>query len=89
MKTETHHIKLPKRIGVCILTEHPDRIEVTVHFSKIGDFGDVAELEQWLTPIYERYDNDPRPVVSIHPRTGETAVVWGDANNSIGMIIPP
>jgi hypothetical protein len=63
MKTETHHIKLPKRTGVCAVTEYPDRIVVAMRFSCIGCFGDLAEIKQWCMSIFKRYDSDPRPVV--------------------------
>jgi hypothetical protein len=88
MKTETHRIKLPKRTGICVVTEYPGRVVVAMRFSRTGYFGDLAELKQWCMSIFERYDSDPRPVVMRHPLSGETAVVTGDANHFVTVIMP-
>jgi hypothetical protein len=88
MKTEAHHIKLPKRTGVCAVTEYPDRIVIAMRFSRIGCFGDLAEIKQWCMSIFKRYDSDPRPVVMCHPLSNEMAVITGDANSFVAVIMP-
>ena len=62
MKTKTHHITFPNRTGACTVTEHPDRIELTLH----GDFSgiDTTRISEWLIPIYQHFENDPRPIVT-------------------------
>jgi hypothetical protein len=88
MKTETHHINLPKRTGVCAVTEYPDRIVVAMRFSRIAYFGDLAEIKQWCMSIFKRYDSDPRPVVMRNPVNNELAIITGDADHFLAVITP-
>jgi hypothetical protein len=81
--SETHIIKLPKRTGKLEVVEEPTRIVLKLRFDKYGVFGDEAELEKWMLPIFEKYDTDKRPLVMDNPTTGEVATVFGDASDSI------
>jgi len=57
-----------------------------LRFDKYGVFGDEAELEKWMLPIFEKYDTDKRPLVMDNPITGEVATVFGDASDSMVVV---
>jgi len=57
-----------------------------LRFDKYGVFGDEAELEKWMLPIFEKYDTDKRPLVMDNPTTGEVATVFGDASDSMVVV---
>lgn len=84
--SETHIIKLPKRTGKLEVVEEPTRIVLKLRFDKYGVFGDEAELEKWMLPIFEKYDTDKRPLVMDNPTTGEVATVFGDASYSMVVV---
>jgi hypothetical protein len=84
--SETHIIKLPKRTGKLEVVEEPTRIVLKLRFDKYGVFGDEAELEKWMLPIFEKYDTDKRPLVMDNPTTGEVATVFGDASDSMVVV---
>jgi len=84
--SETHIIKLPKRTGKLEVVEEPTRIVLKLRFDKYGVFGDEAELEKWMLPIFEKYDTDKRPLVMDNPITGEVATVFGDASYSMAVV---
>jgi hypothetical protein len=75
MKTRTHIAKLSKRTGSCRVTEKKDRIIVDLVFDRYGDFGDLAEVNAWLSELFAPYDRDARPVFMQHPLTKELAVI--------------
>jgi hypothetical protein len=76
MKThvETHVINLPQRTGEMRVTLRPGFIVAELSFSEYGDLGDQAEVRSWLGSIFEKYEDDPRPVYMPSPTTGELAI---------------
>lgn len=65
----------PERTGTVEFIEQPEQVIVKVTFTKYGFFDDDAEVRQWLTPLFARYEDDPRPVVMANQHSGEVAVV--------------
>ncbi len=87
---ETHVIQLPKRTCKLEVIEEPGRIVLKLRCSIYGeDLGDTDEISKWLWPVFERFDSDPRQIFIDNPSTGQTATVWGDANNSMVFYEPP
>lgn len=74
--TRDYPIKTAARSGVLTVTEHPDRIELALTFSRYGDLGDGADILRQLAPHVRRYDADPRPLVVDSPDFGRRAVVF-------------
>lgn len=86
---QTHLIQTPARRGSLEVTEQPDRIILRLRFDKYGALGDDAELENWMRPIFEAYEADPRPFVLDHPGTGQVATIWGDRDQSVLAVFTP
>jgi hypothetical protein len=75
METQTHIVKLPRRTGKAQITERSGFVVVELSFDKYGNLGDEAEVRTWLGTIFEKYEDDPRPVFMPHPATGELAML--------------
>ncbi len=73
---ETHVLDLPTRKGKVDISEQPDHVLVTVTFDKVGeDFGDGAQIREWLLSIFKKYENDKRPVLLNNASTGEQVLI--------------
>ena len=61
---ETKHVikSSSGRDGVCIVTEHFDRIALRFSFSRYGELNDEVEIMEWLFSIFDKFEGDPRPV---------------------------
>lgn len=71
------------------VNEKPDKVEMTPHCTPSLDRLDLEArkaLAEFLMPILEKYDSDPRPTVMFNPLYGQTMTIWGDADNSIGIV---
>ena len=68
------------------ITEEPNRIFVRLRFDKYGDFGDDKEISNWMLPLFERYDNDHRPIVMDNPSSGQTAAIFGDESHALMVV---
>jgi hypothetical protein len=83
--TKTVHLQTRHRTGTLTVTEHDDRIETTLVFSRYGPLGDERDLCAQLLPHFLPFNADPRPVVSRNPHSGEVAII-----TDIGaLILPP
>jgi hypothetical protein len=68
--------QLPHRTGICEILETVSEVYVNLSFSKYGDFGDVQQVNDWLFPIFHRYENDKRPVIMVHPLSGQVCTIY-------------
>lgn len=81
---ETHRLDTGPRQFAVTIWELPDRVIVDLVATKYGEYGDTAEFAAWYLPLVERYDDDPRPLVTKHPLSGQTAVTFDN-----GVIVMP
>ena len=85
--TRTYELRTPARTGTLTVTEHADRVDARLQFSRYGDFGDERQVIAWLAPILSRYDADPRPFVLIGEDTGQRAAIdVDDAGRPFAML---
>lgn len=82
---EAHRLDTGPRQFTVTIWELSDRVIVDVKATKYGGYGDMLRFAEWFEPLVKRYDDDPRPLVTKHPRTGETAVTF----DSGSIICPP
>jgi hypothetical protein len=83
--SEVHILTLPQRTARLEITEEPTRVVMTYTVSKVGDFGDIAEIQRWLAPRFEKYDSDPRDTVFVTPNDGSVAVIYQDEDRARGI----
>lgn len=60
-----------------VIREKSNRVVFTLSMSKHGggQKKDFEAYQDWLTALMKCYERDPRPVVVIHPYTGNVAVI--------------
>jgi len=83
-----HVLQTGHRLFKLTITELPDRIKVEHWVSRLGAGPDIGQIEKFFVSKLAKYDSDPRPTEVVHPVTGDRAVTYGDATNSITIIIP-
>ena len=87
---ETHVFQCSDRMVTLTIKERKDHVIFDLRMSQYGwstDRDDEAFL-QWLKPLGERYENDPRPIVQRHPLTGQIAIIGGNAVQGTLIVIP-
>jgi len=80
----------PHRVEVEFI-ERKDMVEFSIKchpFLKEGDIETMERYKEFLLPLLEKYDSDPRPTRMIHPISGQVLTVIGNADDSIGIITP-
>lgn len=85
MSTRTFTLNTGARRVTLIVTEAPTRVFLGLTMSRYGEFGDDAQIREWMAGIIVPYDVDPRPFVTVNPCSGETATI-GDG---FAVIEPP
>lgn len=89
MNKTIHEAKVSGKRIVMILEEKPDRIEVSWKLPDgLIDPKDMPEFQKVFEPLLQKYDTDPRPTHIVHPVSGEHAFIYGNTEDSIGIIVP-
>ena len=80
-RKQTHVLRGSDRTCTAVITEHKNYVlfDLKMSPSGWGSEQDIEACDEWMKPLLERYDNDPRPLVIPHPTTGQIAVIGGDA----------
>jgi hypothetical protein len=84
-RQETHVFQCPDRTCTVVIRECKDHVKFDMTMSKFGwsSQEDFDAFIAWMTPLADRYKNDPRPIVMPHPvnhpESGPIAVVGGNA----------
>lgn len=86
-------MKFTKQFGkytfTATIVEKPDRVEFTTTCVPSLNWRDVKTIrgyQEFLMPLMEKYDTDPRPTVLFDALSGQTITTYGDGNNSFGFM---
>ena len=80
-RKQTHILRLPDRTCTVVILERKHYVLFLVQLTRYGWSceADFEAFRNWLQPLLDHYEDDPRPIVMPHPRTGQLAVIGGAA----------
>jgi len=84
-----HELKVAGKRVILVITEKKDRIDLEW---KLPDGfirpENIQEFQEKFISFLRRYDTDKRPTHIVHPVSGQHAFIYGDAENSVGFVVP-